>query len=322
MPSATDSDFCIVKSEEALPCLLPQIVNMVHRKGFAIVCPWDNSERTLKIIGEHLGHIQKHVRANEDGVVGETPIATEWAKFSDEYFGVDTEEFYPHTDGTYLSGATLVNGKLYEVNPPRMLLLQMAQPAFEGGANYVVDAKRVLMDMLEENPEMMKDLMKSNALLTCRDDLISRGYPVFAMKGNKKLQLRFRFDTKVYVAEENLKAVSHLNHNYFLNEEYQVRCPLKKGQILVVDNWRMLHAREKFVATDTPDCKRKLRRIWLAEEDPLCMINVRNRAKENRAIKRFINYGTICSSVPYDKRGHIDCGIDVSEDVYEKIVSL
>ncbi|KAI0560567.1 Taurine catabolism dioxygenase [Gracilaria domingensis] len=322
MAPLTKEDIYRVESEDALQDLLPQIVDRVHEKGFVVVDPWDNYENTFKIIGEHLGHIQRHIRANEHGIVGETPTTLDWAAFSDEYFGVNSEEFNPHTDGTYLKGATLVNGKLYEVNPPRMLLLQMAQPASQGGANYVVDAQRVLMDILEERPEMLKTLMKSNCLLTCRNDLISRGYPVFSMKDYNRMRLTFRFDAKVYVAEEDLKAVCMLNQDYFLNEKYRVRCPLTKGQILVVDNWRVLHAREKFVSTDTADCKRKLRRIWLGEDEPRCMMNVFNRAKENRAMKSFEKYGIIRSQVPYDQRGHIDCGIEISTETYEKIAAL
>lgn len=287
-----------------------------------IVDPWDNSERTLKIVGEHLGHIQWHIRANEDGIVGEKPITVEWADISDEYFGVNNEEFKPHTDGTYLYGATLVNGKLHDVNPPRMLLLQMAQPASEGGANYVVDVQRELMDILDERPEMVKVLMNSNCLLACRDNLISRGLPVFAMKGNNKVRLTLRFDAKVYAAEEDIKTVLALNRDYFLNKKYQVRCPLTKGQILIVDNWRALHEREKFTATETQDSQHKLRRIWLAENDPRHMINVFNRAKENRAMKGFALYGTIRSPVPHEQRGHIHCGIELPEELYEQMASL
>ena len=322
MDTAVKSNHCVVESEEDLQTCIPQIVEMIHRNGFVIVDPWDNSERTIKVIGEHLGHIQRHIRANEDGVVGETPISLDWSAYSEEYFGVNNEEFNPHTDGSYLNGATLVDGKLYEVNPPRVLLLQMAQPAEEGGANYVVDVRRVLMDLIEERPDMVKILMKENCLTVCRDNLISRGFPVLRPLEGNKIRLTFRFDNKVYASVQALKAVRILNSDYFLNPKYQVRCPLAKGQILIVDNWRALHAREKFVANDTPTCKRKLRRVWLAENDPSCMLNIHNCAKENRVLKEFEYYGMIKSSVPFHKRGHLDCGIALPDEVYSKLAAL
>lgn len=316
------TNYCVVESEDALPGCIPQIVDMIHRNGYVIVDPWDNSERTIKVVGEYLGHIQRHILANEDGVVGENPVSSDWAAHSEEYVGFNGEEFHPHTDGSYLNGATLVDGTLYQVNPPRALLLQMAKPYSEGGANYVVDAQRFLMDLVEERPDMVKVLMENNCLTSCRDDLMNREFPVFGLQENNKIRLTFRFDSKVYASQKVLKVVRELNSDYFLNPKYQVHCPLAKGQILIVDNSRALHAREKCVATNTPTCQRKIRRVWLAEDVPRCLLNVHNRAKTNRVLKGFECYGIINSSVAYHQRGHLDCGISLSDGVYTKIASL
>lgn len=64
---------------------------------------------------------------------------------------------------------------------------------------------------------MVKFLTYSNCLLTFRDNLVSRGYPVFSMKGNNNVLLTFHFDSKVYAGEEGIKTVRALNLYYFLN---------------------------------------------------------------------------------------------------------
>jgi hypothetical protein len=70
---------------------------------------------------------------------------------------------------------------------------------------------------------------------------------------------------------------------------------LRKGQILAIDNIRMLHGREAFMPGEAGNT-RSMRRIWLAHEGLPSLRNAVDQHKERRALQRFQAYDIMDAS--------------------------
>ena len=191
--------------------------------------------------------MQTHIRADANGLVGistETVVNREWEKYRSEYSGLTSEEFLPHTDGSYLHGLVHRDGHYIQLLPPKMLVLQCWQSAVAGGASILIDVQRVYDDLAKENPEHLRILSTKGCVTYCRDDQIAIDRAVFEELNDGTIMLRFRYDAAAYVADWAIEAFHGLQQNYFANAKYQSRLTLTKGQIIVIDNYRMLHGRE------------------------------------------------------------------------------
>jgi hypothetical protein len=101
------------------------------------------------------------------------------------------------------------------------------------------------------------------------------------------------------VADWAVEAFHDLQKNYFANPKYQGRLTLQAGQVIVIDNYRMLHGRDAFSNGQTGR-ERRLRRIWLAHDRLPVLRNAAGEHRERRAIKRFQAYD-ILSAPGYDE---------------------
>src|SRR3974377_45711 len=117
------------------------IADHIVTRGYAIVEAWDAEAATLKEIAEHFGRVQSHIRADANGVVGistETVVNHDWENFRSEYIVLSSEDFLPHTDGTYLHGLIREDDEYVEVFPPKMLVLQCCQNSTAGGGTVLI----------------------------------------------------------------------------------------------------------------------------------------------------------------------------------------
>ncbi len=268
------------------------IADYIAEHGYAVVQAWDTESSTLKEVSERFGSVQTHIRADVNGLVGistETVVNKEWEKYRSEYSGLTTEEFLPHTDGSYLHGLVRRDGQYIQLLPPKMLVLQCWQSAVNGGASILIDVQRVYNDLARENPEQLRILSTKGCVTYCRDDQIAIDRAVFEELDDGTIMLRFRYDSAAYVAEWATDAFHSLQQDYFANEKYLSRLQLSKGQIIVIDNYRMLHGRESF-SNGNAGQERKLRRIWLAHDRLPVLRNAANEHRERRALKRFAAY--------------------------------
>ena len=96
-----------------------------------------------------------------------------------------------------------------------------------------------------------------------RDDQCARS-PVFARVSPNTWKIRWRYDFATLVAPEAWDAVNLFYYKYVFNSKYLKRLALQPGDILVTDNWRVLHGREAF--TDDPEKPRLLRRLWVGDD--------------------------------------------------------
>ena len=268
------------------------IADHVAAHGYAVLDAWDSESSTLKEVAERFGSVQTHIRADANGLVGistETVVNREWEKYRSEYSGLTTEEFLPHTDGSYLHGLVHRGGYYIQLLPPKMLVLQCWQSAAAGGANILIDVQRVYNDLAKENPEHLRILSTKGCVTYCRDDQIAIDRAVFEELNDGTIMLRFRYDAAAYVSDWALDAFHSLQQNYFANPKYQSKLTLTKGQIIVIDNYRMLHGRKSF-SNGNAGQERKLRRVWLAHDRLPVLRNAANEHRERRAIKRFEAY--------------------------------
>lgn len=268
------------------------IADHVAACGYAVLDAWDVESTTLKEVSERFGSVQAHIRADANGLVGistETVVNREWENFRSEYSGLTSEEFLPHTDGSYLHGLVHRDGQYIRLLPPKMLVLQCWQGAVAGGASVLIDVQRIYNDLAKENQKHLRILSTKGCVTYCRDDQIAIDRAVFEELDDGTTMLRFRYDSTAYVADWASEAFHGLQQNYFANGNYQTRLNLTKGQIIVIDNYRMLHGRDSF-SNGSVGQERKLRRVWLAYDRLPILRNAADQHRERRALKRFEAY--------------------------------
>ena len=280
-------------------------------RGYAIVDAWDAECTTVTEVAERFGRVQSHIRADANGIVGISPdtvVNHEWENYRSEYHGVSSEEFLPHTDGSYLQGLVRHGDEYIRLLPPQMLVLQCWQPATSGGASVLIDAQRIFDDLAERDPQLLDILSTNGCISYCRDDQIALDCAVFQELDDGTIMLRFRYDSTVYVADWARDALDTLQRDYFSDPRYQVRVTLKQGQIAVIDNYRMLHGRDSFAA-DEPGKKRSMRRVWLARTRLPVLRNAADQHVERRALKRFQAYSILPPSPEYAASEPLRLGI-------------
>jgi alpha-ketoglutarate-dependent taurine dioxygenase len=281
------------QSQEEFLNNFAQIARHVGLHGYVIIEAWDIEPATLTAIAKRFGHVQSHIRADANGLVGiaiDTVVNHEWEKFRSEYHGVNAEEFLPHTDGSYLHGLVHKDGKYIQLLPPGMLILQSVRAASAGGANLLIDGQRVFADLRARQPHFAEILSQKGCITYCRDDQIALDCAVFEKQQDGNVALRFRYDSTAYVAEWAAEAFHALQNEYWADPEYQMLITLRPGQILAIDNTRMLHGREAFVAGTDGNKERSLRRIWLAREHLPVLRNAVDEHIARRALKPFEAY--------------------------------
>jgi len=289
------------------------IAEQLSRQGYAIVEAWDAESATVTEVAERFGRVQTHIRADANGIVGISPdsvVNHDWERYRSEYHGVSTEEFLPHTDGSYLQGLVRHGDEYIRLMPPRMLVLQCWQPATSGGASVLIDAQKVFDDLAVRDPQTLDILSTIGCVSFCRDDQIALDCAVFQELHDGTVMLRFRYDSTVYVADWAREALDTLQRDYFSDPRYQVRVTLRQGQIAIIDNYRMLHGRDSFAAEE-PGKQRSMRRVWLAHGKLSVLRNAADQHVERRGLQRFQAYRILPPSPEYAASGPVLLGIRV-----------
>jgi hypothetical protein len=203
-----------------------EIAEQVSRYGYAVIQAWDAETTTLKEVAERFGRVQSHIRADANGLVGisvETVLNREWEAYRSEYHGVSSEEFLPHTDGSYLQGLVREGDDYIQLLPPGMLLLQCWQQAASGGASILIDGQRVFRDMGIRHPSYREALTTKGCVTYCRDDQMATDCAVFERLRNGTIMLRFRYDNTAFVADWAVEAFHALQNEYWANSAYTTR---------------------------------------------------------------------------------------------------
>ena len=224
-------------------------------RGFVRLQAGDSKVGTLKHVGDLFGNAQKHVR---NPITGITDIIGEsHPKGRKNHQVASNKEFLPHTDGTYLSGmARSEDGKYYRVGPPKFILLQCVKPSSDGGGTSIlVDGQKILHSMIEKDPFLLRSVFSPISIL--RGIHLIMDVPIFQQTSRGSYTLRFSYDSDLYMPKNLQLLLASFNEKYIHNEQYRMTEQLKSGEILVIDNSRILHARTAFAG------ERFFRRLWI-----------------------------------------------------------
>lgn len=301
-------------SWNAFSKILPEIVDQVEQQGFSVFSAWDAQAETIQKVAQQFGKIMRHIRANDAGI---TTVAQEksWNQNShqnlliekQEYQSYDSGEVLAHTDGTFIDGINIIDDQIVRVEPPYVVVFQCVTPAEQGGALILIDTQQVLSDMLVENAQLAKILLTPGCISFCRDDQIALDFPVFQRQFNGSLRVRVNFDNKVFTPGWSYNAIQSLYKKYFENPKYRVTLRLESRDILVIDNYRVLHGRAAYQVYNNNNTRHH-RRIWVANEPPLILKNAQEEVKVKRAFSTYDSYritSPLLEEVPFAIKGGI-----------------
>ena len=152
-----------------------------------------------------------------------------------------TLEIGPHTDGTYSNDA------------PGLLGLHCWQDAASGGESVVVDGLRVAAQLATTDPAAFRLLSETDIPGQYVGDgvhLVARR-PALRHEGGRLTQVSFNHhDRAPFVLPEpamgRLFDALHEFDRLTRRDDHVVELHLRPGELLLLDNWRVLHARRAF----------------------------------------------------------------------------
>ena len=198
--------------------------------------------------------------ANKIGYVRESIFGGLWSFESNNDMADSAytqDELRPHTDSTYSNDA------------PGLQLLLCCHYDATGGESIMVDGFKIAEKIYKEN----KDLYTLLSEIEVTGQYIGDGVfleakrPIFKLNSNKELvQVSFNnYDRAAFRMddEKTLKFYDAIREFDLIanNREYQWRHILKPGELLIFNNWRILHGRGSFKGD------RKMSGCYINKED-------------------------------------------------------
>ena len=167
------------------------------------------------------------------------------------------EELRPHTDATYSNDA------------PGLQLLLCCEYKAKGGDSIMVDGFKIAEMIKKDNKELFDILSTINIKGSYIGDgvFLEAERPIFNLNSKKELfqvsfnnydRAPFRFEKDLTIKFYEAIRTFDLMAN---SKEYQWRHILKPGELLIFNNWRVLHGRGSFDGT------RKISGCYINKED-------------------------------------------------------
>ena len=275
-----------------------EVLNPVKRQietdGYCVIQARSTERSVLLELTEYFGKRQRHKYSDEWGMneistFADNTLAENTNVPIDQYLGATAEEFPLHTDGAYLQGiAKTKDCRLLQISPPKLVFLQMVDTAEEGGASVLLDSQRVLEDALNCDLDLVKVLLKP-CVAYSRDDQLTCS-SVFEPISSETWRIRWRYDFTTLVEESAGDAIKLFHSKYISNPKYQKRFSLQPGEILIVDNFRVLHGRDAF--KNRPEKPRLLYSTWIADTEKV-FINPLAQVKHQQVYEQYEPYSYV-----------------------------
>ena len=216
--------------------------------GFLVIKNCETNLNTVEKIANKIGYVRNSI------------FGGLWNFESDENkadSAYTQEELRPHTDATYSNDA------------PGLQLLLCCDYDAKGGESIMVDGLKIAEIIKKENQSMYDLLSKINVKGNYIGDgvFLEAERPIFKLnQKNEIIQVSFnnydrapfRFENdltmKFYEAIKKFDLIAN-------DKEYQWRHVLKPGQLLIFNNWRILHGRGSFKGV------RKMSGCYINKED-------------------------------------------------------
>ncbi|MEM9303993.1 MAG: TauD/TfdA family dioxygenase [Pseudomonadota bacterium] len=281
--------------------------------GFCRLRGQPPTTHSLHAVAAMLGEIQGHVRASETGLIGdhEAPVRQDWTPYRAEYVSLGAQGLEPHTDGAYIDGLLATDTGLQRFGPPRFIVQQCLKHAPGGGETILVDTQQIFAELLEHDPEILATLLTPGCIVLCRDDLLCTELPVFERRGDDWLRMRFRFDSHLYVPAWAEAAISAFRERIHAAIGKNPLFTLKPGDLLIVDNERMLHGRTGFSRVG----ERRLRKVWIFDDTGERVHRLVGDPRSHRALRPFEAYAPTSFDAPaVATRGRCDSGIRIDHE--------
>jgi hypothetical protein len=161
--------------------------------------------------------------------------------------GDTTSELGFHVDGTQ------------DPDQPALLAFQYVRGAKLGANSRFADAAGILAEF--DDPlrnEILTTLARSDAARFSKIEMDYEG-PIFSFSPTGALMCRIRFDSVITVHEECREAFNLLKERFESTQYPSMYLP-KAGDVVVFDNWRIMHARDEIHGP----IQRHHRRVWIA----------------------------------------------------------
>jgi len=182
-----------------------------------------------------------------------------------------------------------VDGTQHFDQPP-VLLFQYATGATIGAYSRFADAARIIHDIPRERRfAVLSNLARSDAAHFRKGNRHYVG-PIFSFSPTDSLMCRIRFDDVISV-NRRCREDFQLLREMFADPYYSIVFQPREGDIVLFDNWRVLHARTEVYGTRD----RHHRRVWFAnlklEHQPKYNLGIRPIPRELAAkIQRMNGY--------------------------------
>jgi alpha-ketoglutarate-dependent taurine dioxygenase len=203
---------------------------------FGVVCLQLDSRavpvENLLMLTPLLGRAAPHNLTNRYGVyeLREREVS------NDKYPGTSNVEHPLHTDGAFLE------------RPEALVALQCVDAASEGGESVLAGGWSVV-ELIRENPDcavILSNLQQADSISIERDSQAVTA-PVLLKVGDA-YWMRYRHDTYANISiKPNIQAAYSAMQNFLTDRKNIADFALRANQILIVDNYSVLHGRNAFV---------------------------------------------------------------------------
>ena len=213
-----------------------QLLQRVLAHGFAVLTDTPRHLDSVSRVAESIGYVRQTIfgglfefEANED--------------MADSAY--TPKELRPHTDGTYSHDA------------PGVQLLLCVDYDAEGGESIMVDGAAIAADLKSRQPTIYEDLTRIGVTGIYKGDgvVLRARRPILRLDdGGALAQVTFNnydrdtvrlADTEMRCLYAGIRAFDGMAND----PAYQWRYTLAPGDMLVFDNWRVLHGRGRFVVS-------------------------------------------------------------------------
>lgn len=209
------------------------------------------TQRLAPCLGTPIVHHSKHLK--QDLVTNVKDTGVRFTSSKDQNFSSSNQEAVEHTESTELP------------KPIGAFLLHNIQPAYKGGANRFVNAYTLLDALAESDPGYVDVLKRPFVFDTARGERVEA--PIVSYDNNGDLDFRWMYafleNGRPFTAHWDGYVQQAIDATRNLMETLRITVTLARGDIIVVNNKMMLHARDSF--ENHPDHPpRWLLRSWFA----------------------------------------------------------
>ena len=245
-------NFDETKSKEGFKNFL----RVLYEYGFIVLKNCNKDFTSVKEIANKIGYVRNSIFG------GLWSFESNQNKADSSY---TQDELRPHTDGTYSNDA------------PGLQLLLCTEYSAKGGESILVDGFKIAEKIKKENSEIFDLLATVNVTGNYIGDgvFLKAERPIFRInKKNEIIQVSFNnYDRASFRLEHDLTKRFYESIKKFdliaNDKEFQWRYILKPGELLIFNNWRILHGRGSFEGI------RKMSGCYINKEDfdSSCIIN-------------------------------------------------